>query len=738
MEDKVIKSIKTSCPFPLLIYKTSVKYNEVRKASGIAYILLELIEKSQSSNERISEVLLKFGIPTDLHYIFGNELAGLIGTDIITSRYMAEHFRNPRYFSEMRVGEVSLTDKGRKMFREGAIPTGAEKTKVKDIYFDPVRRKFDIAFSLPYADISTSCLGEDFIGTIDIDISGMEDYINANPTKMGLKAEERVVSFESEEPQKKATKQDENITITIKQSGVEFVFSTGDENAFFNKYYSSALMKEVMLIKTKYKFYDNNRNAVQVPTIRYEQLGDVNLYIPDDLTKQAGRPCKIYISRNTFGYKRADNTIKIEDASANGLLNGMDNNVEFALLDNSGCKYYRALNVAIPCKQFGDAFEMQLLVESALPQDALNKVVQNIFDLYKEQAWSDESGKVVLYAVEVLHKPECFEEYAAEKLGKCNTVDDKIGVLLQLNNVFKKAETWIPYFERLSEMLFAESVSEIRLDNMIYKNTVLSPLKAAMGISNINYISRFAENVKRAEEPTLVYQALEAAGFTTEEILGVVNVVEVYIRSVLYNESISTDTEIATKFNALRVNLWKLNDMLGVESISDYTIKDNYNVDEFFNAYSTFMSACKAVEKYKQYATKGYDELKRYADIFDPIHDLLSIERTASSHPDKITEKYIDDQIARGKYKDAICDLLVKLQYDLRQILNADAAMPANELIDEARNQRLIDGKQAGALHRLRICRNGLQHPERSQTVFDGQTISEWKDIVFSIQGGNE
>lgn len=737
MKDNVIKTIKTSCPFPLLIYKTSIRYNEVRKASGISYILLELIEKSHSSTERISEILLKFGIPTDLHYVFGNELAVLIGTDIITSCYRAEHFRNPRYFSEIRVEDVSLTEKGRKMFRDGAIPTGAEKTKVKNIYFDPVSRKFDIDFSLPYSDISSSCLGEDFVDTIDIDISGMEDYINANKSEIGLKAEEIIVSYQIEQPQKKRTCAEENISIIIKSSGVEFVFATSNENAFFNKYYSSNIMKEVMLIKKKYKFYNAFGEPAQVPTIRYEDLGNVNLYIPDDLMKQAGRPCKIYISRKTFCYERTDNTIKIEGVWANKILNRIDENAEFALLEDFGCNYYRALNVAIPCKQFGDTFEMQLLVENTLPQDTLNMVMQSIFELYKEQSWSDEGGKVILYAVEVLHKPEYFEEYTAEQLNKCNTVDEKIGVLLQLNNVFKKAEMWRPYFKRLSEILFSESVSEIKLDNMIYKNTVLSPLKDTMNISNINYISRFAENVKKVEDPTLVYQALETAGFTTEEILSVVNVVEIYIKAVLDNESILADTEIAMKFNTLRVNLWKLNDMLGIENISNYTIKDDYNVDEFFDAYSTLISTYKTIKKYKEYATKGYDELKRYVDVFDPIHDLLSIERTASSEPDKITEEYIDEQIVRGKYKVAICDLLVKLQYDLRQILN-EAAMQTNELIEEARNRELIDKKQTALLHKLRICRNGLQHPERNQTFFDGQTISEWKNIVFSIRGGNK
>ena len=59
MELKPIKKIKTSCPFPMLEYKVDVLYNEVRKASGIAYILLELIQKSAMGNEKIAEVALR-------------------------------------------------------------------------------------------------------------------------------------------------------------------------------------------------------------------------------------------------------------------------------------------------------------------------------------------------------------------------------------------------------------------------------------------------------------------------------------------------------------------------------------------------------------------------------------------------------------------------------------------------------------------------------------------------------
>lgn len=736
--EKVIKQIKTSCPFPLLIYKANIKYNEVRKASGVAYILLELITQSKGSKELISSALLKFGIPADLHYIFGKELAGLLGTEIIKSVYKPEHFNNPKYFSQIQVGEVTLTDKGKKMFKEGAIPTGAEKIKAKDIYFDPVKRKFDIAFSQPYSDIATTCLDEQFVESIDIDISGMGDYINAHPTQMGLKAEERIVSFETEEPQWKGTRKDENITITINDNGAEFAFETSDETAFFNKYYTSQIMKEVMLLKNKYKFYDFEKKPAHVPTVRFDELDATNLYIPDDIQKQVSRPCKIFIGKNTLSYERTDNVIKIDGESAGKILDGIDTHAEFALLDSAGCRYYCALNVQLPCTQLGDVFEMQLLVESQLSTDKFSEMIGVIFDLYLQKPFSNDNGRVISFAADVSNTAVLFEKYATGKMGEVNTVDEKIGVLLKLNEVFVKSDNWKPLFEKFAGELYQKSVQEIRLDNMIYKNTVLSPLVNAMGMAKIDYVTSFSSGVTANEEPTLVYQALSAAGFTDNEILGVVNVVEVYMRAVLEDDKIATDNDLAAKFNTVRTNLWKLNGLLGIDDSSSYTIKDDYNVDEFFNTYATYKSSVNAIERYREYAAKEYGALNRYTDIYDPIHDLLSIERTAASHPDKITVKYIDEQISHGKYKDAICDLLVKLQYDLRKLLKADATTSANDLIEQAYSNDIIDRKQKDSLHKLRMCRNSFQHPELKQIPFDKETIIEWKNNVFAIDGGEK
>lgn len=735
MDEKILKQLKTTCPFPLLIYKTSVKYNEVRKASGIAYILLDLIQKESESNDKISDVLLKFGIPANLHYIFGQEIANLMSTDILSSHFDPSYFAKPTYFKQITIGDVELTPKGKKMFQDGAIPTGAEKVKVKDIYYSPVTRKFDVESKVPYMTLGSSFLGDDFMDNVNVDISGMEDYINANGTKIGLKAEERVVSFECEEPQKMHTRKEEGMTIIIRPSGVEFKFDTTDENAFFNKYYTSRLMTDGLLAKNMYKFVNEKKDIVEVPTVSINELTNItSVYIPDDAQKQASRPCKFFFSKNRLGVKGVDTSMKLGVDDSTILLNDLNLNAEFALLDKSCLKFYSPLNVSMPCEQLGDTFEMQLLVERTADEEVLKSVLLKLYDIYHDEAFSAEIGKAVLFIVESLKDSSYFEKYSTNQLSKYNSVDEQIDLLLKMNSSFKGNSDWNEYFKTIGSNLVTNSIKEIRLDNMIYKNTILTPLKNELKIGAQDYVKMFAEPVL-SEDQDLVYQALETAGFETNQILGVVNVVEIYMDKILNDESISADTSLADKYRTVSSNLWNLNDMLGIESYSEYTLNEDFNVDEFFNAYSTLKTATKSIEKYSKFAQDKYNNMNKYLEIYEPIHELLAIEREASSHPDKITKKYIDDYISKGRFKNAICELSVKLQYDLRELLKADDKTEAFELINMAEQEKLIDSKKCSSLHKLRKIRNGFQHPEKEQIQYTKADIKEWRDIVFEIGG---
>ena len=726
MELKPIKKIKTSCPFPMLEYKVDVFYNEVRKASGIAYILLELIQKSAMGSEKIAEVLKRFGIPSDMLYIFAKELSSLVANGIVESKYNASYIDRMQYFEEMTLDLFELTNKGQKMFAEGAIPTGQEKAKTTPVFYSPVTRKFDLVCTQSYAPLETSFLGEDFLDKVKYDVSGMEEYLKFVQTKVGLKAEEMIVKITYQEPKKLAAKAEENLTITIDADGMDFSFATTDEKAFFERYYSSSLMSTGMLIKDKYKF------DVSVPTVDWNSIKADNIYIPSDAGKQAARPCKLFIGRGVHGYTRTDNVLKYENG---GYLDILDEKAEFALLDNAGCKYYLPLNVKIPCKNFGDVFEMQLLVETVASEDQFRRVLQAIYlDCY-ERSYSAESSQTLAYVATVLGNAELLNKYTLKKMSELGADEDRVDLLLRLNIAFSKCEGWNAYFTEIAEEIFERYVSSVELENIIFKNTVLTPLRKAMEMPEAEYISALAEPLKEKESAELVYQALDSASFGESEILAVVNVINLYATRVLERTPIDGATELSSKFALFSGNLWKLCDMLGVDNPNDYTLQDDYNIDEFFNTYATYSKAQKDIEKYKAYAKDSYEQFKRFDSIFNPVQEVLSIERTASEHPEKITRKFIDEQISRGRYSVAISNLLIKAQYDLRILLSADLTLGANELIDEAESQGIIKRDEANRLHKLRMCRNGLQHPEKRQVPFDKATLEEWRDTVFSLKG---
>lgn len=727
MELKPIKKIKTSCPFPMLEYKVDVLYNEVRKASGIAYIILELIQKSAMGNEKIAEVLKRFGIPSDLHYMFAKELSSLVANGILDTRINSSYIDNIKYFEQMTLDLFELTAKGEKMFAEGAIPTGQEKAKTTPVFYSPVTRKFDLVCTQSYAPIETSFLGEDFLNKVQYNVSGMEEYLKFVQTKIGLKAEEMIINVTYQEPKKLAAKAEENLTITIDAEGMDFGFATSDEKAFFESYYSSALMSAGMLMKDKYKF------DISVPTVDFNTLKVDNLYIPSDAGKQAARPCKLFIGRGVHGYSRTDNVLRYENGGI--YLDILDDKAEFALLDNAGCKYYLPLNVRIPCKTFGDVFEMQLLVETVASDEQFKRILQAIYlDCY-EHSSSSESSQTLAYVATVLQDAELLNKYTQKKLSELGTDEDRIDLLLRLNAAFAKCEGWNAYFAEIARDIFARYIQNVELESIIIKNTVLTPLRKAMDMPESEYISALAEPLKKKESAELVYQALDSASFTESEILAVVNVIELYATRVLERTPIDGATELAGKFALFSGNLWRLCDMLGVENPSDYTLKDDYNIDEFFNTFATYSKAKKEIEKYKAYANKSFIQLDRFDSIFNPVQEVLSIERTASEHPEKITIKFIDEQISRGRYSVAVSNLLIKAQYDLRILLSADLTVGANELIDEAERQGIIKRDEASRLHKLRMCRNGLQHPEKRQIPFDKATLEEWRDTVFSLKG---
>ena len=730
MNLKPIKTIKTSCPFPLLKYDAKISYNKVQKASGIAYIILELIQKSPDGSEKITDVLKRFGIPYDLYYIFAEEIHSLIEKGILMTDINPSYVKSAKHFEEMKLNYFKLTPDGRKMFAEGFIPSSEKGKKNVAVTYSPVTRRFALETAKNSPKIETSFLGGDFISRVHYDVSGMEEYLNSvkNHASVGIKNEEMIISVDPGEAAVHLAPKKENLEINIYDDGVEFALATTDETVFFNEYFSADLMSKGMLVKDKYKF------DFTVPSVIWDASEISGIYIPDDIKFCINQKCRVFLSRGNT--PMVCNKSDLSFTGDEALLNMLDEKAEFALLDNNGCKYYVPCNVAFNCKNFDGVFTIQLLLEKNARQEGFISVVRELASDGYEAEFSDSGAKVISYVAEALNDYEYLNGYSNKKLSECKSDEERISLLIKLNSAFLKHNEWIPCFSSLSKELFTRYTESTDLENVAFKNTILTPLRKAMNMPKSEYISALANPLSKKESAELVYQALEGADFSESEILAIVNVIERYSAYVLSRSPIDKTNEIARKFALLNSNLWKLCDMLGVEDPNDYTLRDDYNADDFLDAFATYRTANESIKKYEAYAKANYAQLKRIEAIITPVQELIAIERTASEHPENITRKFIDEQISRAKYSVAISNLLIKAQYDLRILIGDDAKKEADKIIEQAYVHGIINEKAKDLLHRLRICRNGLQHPESKKSEpYNKQIVEEWRDTVFSLKG---
>ena len=117
-----IFKFETSFPFPIVKVTTLIHHTEVSKPTGVSYIILVLINESANKKEKLSNLLIQFGVPVDLHGIFADEIYKLIHELEIIKCKPYEY--NRTHFSEYLVGNFVFTEKGKKVFRDELIQIG--------------------------------------------------------------------------------------------------------------------------------------------------------------------------------------------------------------------------------------------------------------------------------------------------------------------------------------------------------------------------------------------------------------------------------------------------------------------------------------------------------------------------------------------------------------------------------------------------------------------------------------
>ncbi|MEG1141754.1 MAG: hypothetical protein RSE41_04820, partial [Clostridia bacterium] len=109
--------VDISIQFPFFKLNEIVSYSEVKKPSGIAYILLVLINESKSKTDRLANVLENFGVPKSLHYIFADTIRYLFDEEILEK----DLYFNKNEFDTYEISYFKFTTRGKKIFAEESI-----------------------------------------------------------------------------------------------------------------------------------------------------------------------------------------------------------------------------------------------------------------------------------------------------------------------------------------------------------------------------------------------------------------------------------------------------------------------------------------------------------------------------------------------------------------------------------------------------------------------------------------
>ena len=731
MENNYIYNVETSWPFPIIQYATNTFYVEVRKASGIAYILLELISRVDENNEKLSVTLKNLGVPSDIHYIFAGELANMISYEIVKMK--ANRDFGIDLLDMYYVSDFEVTDLGKKLFAEGTIPKGENSVKRLEIYYDVsvkdtlVKPEYKL-FRMDNSTLDLSCTG-----TVLLEKEDIELFVAENMNKYGFKKGESITGYEHAQPEYLVYKIEDTVQIKIDQERMYICAKDKMRDSFIHANYSADILSKVIGAKTKYKFPEGLQSEIN--NYEYNRVFDiVGIFMPSQLMNTLSTKNQLSLSRG----KEMKNSECVLDKEISSEVFQQCELEGYACYFEQG-KLYVILpgRYAINVEGFQEKCEVNLIVVKKMKEEVAIKVLQMIFLKCFESIDPLKKSDVIRKLSEISGRKDYIEQFTQSLLKKQNSADDKAGILLALNDQFLSVKSWAEIVIHIAQHIFEELCTQVSIDNFGAKNALGQKLNKILKYNDIEYLEEISRNLKASETDEIVYEALEGLNYSTESILGVINIFKKYLNDALAGDSISARSKLGIQCALLGQTLSELRELSGIFNVAEDAASLDIKTERFIQVLASYNDSLKKLEKYKMYANEQYNELLLFKERFTDIKEVLSIEMEALKTPAKINKNYIDQMLKKSRYKEAICDLHVRLQYELNRLYKTQNEQ-SYDLLSNSDISIFLSAKEVNEMHLLRKCRNEFQHPTMKRTAnYSEKKIKEWCEIVEKLGGMN-
>lgn len=731
MENKALLEVETAWPFPILQYTTNTSYVEVRKASGIAYILLQLISSSENNSEKLVATLKSLGVPNDIHYIFAGELAYMINFGIIQMKSGREF--GTELMDMYQVSDFEITELGKKLFKEGTIPTGNDKVKKLYTYYDVSRKDTQVKFDWKLFRLDNSTLNKECVGDVTLNDYDIEMFINDNMNKYAFRKGEHISGFEHESPEILVYKMDDAVVLRILKDGIYIQAKDKDRDAFIHKFYTTETITRIIDAKKKYHFPEFIEPEVK--EYDYNSLADVTkICMPSQIASVTSVKSSLSIGKKC---KIRGSEYAIEGDYASELMQKCD-------INGAACYFEKGILYSIiPGRYLIDAngysgkCTINLVVVQKVAEEVKKQLMRELFLGCIDSTAPFEKCIIIKKLTQISKCKDYLEQFAGALMRKTESNNEKINLFLQLDEEFNKESEWKDYSKDCSEQLFEVLCNQITVDGFAAQNILGKKLNRIIGLNDIDYISRISKKLVDEEDEVIAFEALEGADYSVDVILSVINVFEIYCKQIIDGVHISGNSKLSGQCTLLRQALSELRDLTGIDNPYEDSAELDFDQDRFSQVMATFTDSMKKIEKYKAFAMEQYRILSFFQERFVEIKEVVTIEKEATQNPKNINKNYIEQRLKKSRYKDAICDLHVRLQYELNRLFNTEN-MPTYDLLLETDISNYLDEQEIDQMHALRKCRNDFQHPKDKREVqYSEKTIREWCSVVEKLGGMN-
>ena len=701
--------IETSVQFPFFKMNELVTYSEVKKPSGIAYILLVLISESKNKTERLSKLLEIFGIPKSLHYIFADTIQFLIKQGILEDF----DFRK-NDFDNYVIGSFKFTSKGKKIFDEESIPTGINKEVKIPVFYNIALNEFSLKIDadLEPRPLHDSAITPEFINKFTC-LKNVETYLNLQKGKgIGVKKEEVITQVKDIDKENWVARYD--CVFDINGDELEVIFDDSVIQKFFNTYYTREILNNAISYKNKFKFKSAYKYSLEIGSYKPDKI--IGLMIPKDIEDILKQKSQLFISKGN--YKSSNGYMVVSEES----IQTYDDNIEFIQIDaHDSIVGYIPANFVFKNEIFGEVL-IPLVLKVNITHGELKELLHPYIKTLS--SYSEDNFRELVKITNITNDFVLAENVLKGYLG--NNVESNLVLLNEIKQTALLSAGILSIYKVLLEKNFYSYLDTITEDNLETFLKITSTIPSFLNIPANKVLASIIDKV-HSQKNVELYEKLVNNGFDKSLVVLYVNPVDEALKYKNVEEK--TLLDLINFDNSLN-NLKKIT---GIDDYKNYIYDESIiNHEDFKKSINNMFTLNKTIQVFKDKNEELFKKYNGFMKIFSSINDDINLMEAASKNINNITIDLISKKINSGEFQYVLVNLSAKLENLLKNKYKLHGVL--KDMLDDSIKYRLINKEIVDDLQKFRDSRNILIHAEDRTIDFNANDLRRWTKEIFDLE----